>query len=116
MKRGNDDDISVGGDQKRKFVLIGEGWGKGDEKEDQGLNVKRGTGLLQGNTIIEDEKPSRNENHIDLGDIVKYKYKMRGTKRVKVEQVLWTILTPWGNRMVWYLQGVIRYQIRCNYQ
>ena len=44
MKRGNNDDISMGGRpaKKRKFVLIGEGWGKCDEKENQGLNVKLG--------------------------------------------------------------------------
>ena len=69
---------------------------------DQGLNVKRGTGPLQGNTMKEDEKSSRNENQLDLGghSQVQVQYKMKGTRRVKVEQVLLTILTPWGNRMV----------------
>ena len=65
-KRGNIDDVLVGGrpTKKRKFVLISEEWGKGLGKEDQGLDMKRGAGPLQGNStiVIEDESTSRIEN------------------------------------------------------
>ena len=41
--------------KKRKFVLIGKGWGENDDKEEKGLDVKRGTGHLDGTSITNDQ-------------------------------------------------------------
>ena len=56
-KRGNMDDVSMFGrpSKKRKFVLIGKGWGKNGDKEEKGLDVKRGTGPLDGTSITNDQ-------------------------------------------------------------
>ena len=66
IKRGNTDDVSMGGrpTKRRKFVLINEEWGKSTGKENQGLDVKRGTGPLQGNSTImmENQPTSSTEN------------------------------------------------------
>ena len=47
-KRGNNDDVPMIGrpSKKRKFVLIGRGWGGIDDKGEKGLDVKRGAGPL----------------------------------------------------------------------
>ena len=56
-KRGNNDDVPMVGrpSKRRKFVLIGRGWGESDDKGEKGLDVKRGTGPLHRTSVANDQ-------------------------------------------------------------